>query len=328
MSALTLMVTGIATLFLSTALVRIVQYASTQGLFSDPCMAMLIMMGFFTGLTYLIGNYEVQRILYSYLRWLPFPLAPIAWLFTGVILVCYLYLVAVRHCSVFAVPTWIARFLVAGVMSAVVVDILLYRQIPFFRLQVLNGLMVSIMCIVATMVVAPIFKTILAIERHQVYGAQFRWFVITINLLFAATVLLAVDSLYKLWFDSASIYTPLYVAVVLCHTLGIIALHIMIEGNLTYLVYYPARIRTYLRLRQLYQTIQRMVQFPDAYNIPLPGLPSPRNLEALTYRTVIMITDRHSQLDDDSPLKQAIESIIRLDIPLDTMTVQLANISW
>src|SRR5262245_13050899 len=114
---------------------------------------------------------------------------------------------------------------------------------------------------------------------------------LTTYALFAATVLLAIDSLYKLWFSINVVYTQTYILCVLLQSISLIALHIVNEGNFTSLADYPAKIRAYIRLTQLYNTIQNKVQFPDAYNIPLPKRPAPDQIDLLNYRLVIQISD-------------------------------------
>src|SRR5688572_31509866 len=103
-------VTIIGTLFLLACLIRIYQYFSTHTLRSDACTTLLLIMGYFTGLTYILSNYEIQRILHSYVNFIPMPVPSIAWLISGIILTIHLYIVALRKYSTFNISIQISYF--------------------------------------------------------------------------------------------------------------------------------------------------------------------------------------------------------------------------
>jgi len=320
-------VTIIGTLFLLACLVRIYQYLSTHTLQSDTCTTLLLIMGFFTGLTYMLGNYEIQRILHSYVSFIPLPIASIAWLISGIILSTHVYIIALRKYSTFSIPVQLSYFLFGGVFLSIVVSAILYNRIPFYRLQVVIALFGSVMAIVSAIAILPMMRAILIEEGFQIYGAQFRWFVIEIMTLFVATVLLAIDSIYKLWFDIQIIYTPTFVLTFLFHTIAIIALHNMNEGHLTDLVLYPNRLYAYFKLKKLYQAIQNRVKFPDAYNIPIPDVPLPNTINLLLNRMIMKIADRYSQLaEDDMELRLLLKNFREQDITVDTMIARLIAI--
>jgi hypothetical protein len=320
-------VTSIGTLFLLACLVRIYQYFSTHTLQSDTCMTLLLVMGFFTGLTYMLGNYEIQRILHSYVSFIPLPVSSILWLISGIILSTHVYILALRKYSSFDIPMQISYFLLSGVFLSIVVGTILYNRVPFYRLQVIIALFGSVMALVSAIVIFPMMRAILIEEEPQIYGAQFRWFVIEIMTLFVATVLLAIDSIYKLWFDIQIIYTPTFVLTFLFHTTAIIALHNMNEGHLTDLVLYPNRLYAYFKLKKLYQAIQNRVQFPDAYNIPVPDVPFPNTINLLLNRMVMKIADRYAQLaEDDMELRLLLKNVMEQDLTMDTMIARLIGI--
>jgi hypothetical protein len=88
---------------------------------------------------------------------------------------------------------------------------------------------------------------------------------------------------------------------------------------------YPAKLRAYIRLTQLYNAIQNNVQFPDAYSIPLPKRPAPDQIDLLNYRLVIQISDRYLWLDDTN-IKRRIAEIIQRDVPGSQIIFDLAKI--
>ena len=320
-------VTIIGTLFLLACLIRIYQYLSTHTLRSDTCTTLLLIMGFFTGLTYILGNYEIQNILHSYISFIPLPIASILWLISGIILSTHVYIIALRKYSTFDIPVQLSHFLFGGVFLSIIVGAILYNCIPFYRLQIIMALFGSGMAIVSAIAIFPMMRAILMEEGSQIYGAQFRWFVTEISALFIATVLLAIDSIYKLWFDIQSIYTPTFVLTFIFHTIAIIALHNMNEGHLIDLVLYPNRLYAYFKLKRLYQAIQNRVNFPDAYNIPVPDVPLPNTINMLLHRTVMKIADRYSQLaEDDTELRLLLKNVMEQDITMDTMIARLIAI--
>jgi hypothetical protein len=129
------MTTIIGITFLSTCLVRIVQYTRRHGLFSNPCTARLLIMGFFTGLSYLLANYEIQRILESYNTLLPLPITPLLWLISGVLMATYIYIITVRKCTIFDVAEWVTHFLAIGVVGGIVMGVVLHDRIPMYSLK-------------------------------------------------------------------------------------------------------------------------------------------------------------------------------------------------
>ena len=327
MSPITVIVILISSVYLFTSLVRMYQYVSEQGLVSKPVTTRLCLIGFFTGFTYLVGNYEVQRILHSYIESVPIAIVPVLWLFSGIIGASYLYIDTVRRYTVFHIPHWVGRFLIIGVVCTVLANIIWYRNIPFFRLQILNSLIGSILGIVAAVSVAPMVRTVLSSEQKALHRFQFALTIIQLSTVFIATLLLAVDSVYKLWFDIDLIYTPTYIATVFFLSIQIIATHIMNEGLLLYWVNYPSKVRYYLRLKRLYAVIQEMIQIPDAYTMPIPTIPLPHNVDTMSYRVFIMITDRYWRINNGDPLRQRIERILSLDLPSDVMLKRLGNIN-
>ena len=77
MSPITAIVVLVSGIYLFASLVRMYQYVSEDGLFSNPVTTRLCLVGFSTGFTYLVGNYEIQRILHSYIESLPIPIVPV-----------------------------------------------------------------------------------------------------------------------------------------------------------------------------------------------------------------------------------------------------------
>jgi hypothetical protein len=327
MSPITAIVILVSGIYLFASLVRIYQYVSEAGLFSNPVTTRLCLIGFSTGFTYLVGNYEIQRILHSYIESLPIPIVPLLWLLSGIIGATYLYIDTVRRYTVFHIPHWISRLLIMGVGCTILANMIWYRNIPFFQLQVLNSLIGSILGIVAAVSVAPMMRTVLSSKQNALHGFQFTLTVIQLSAVFIATLLLAVDSVYKLWFNIDLVYTPTYVATVFFLSIQIIATHMMNEGLLIYWVNYPSKVHYYFRLKRLYRIIQEMIQFPDIYNIPLPTIPLPHNIDTMTHRVFIMIADRYWRIKAGDPLRQTIEHILSLDIPADVMLKRLAHIN-
>lgn len=326
MSSITIIVVLIGSIYLFTCLVRMYQYVREGG--RSEVTIRLCLMGCSTGLTYLVGNYEIQRILHSYLKSVPIPIAPVLWLFTAYIMGSYLHLDTVRRFTVFHIPYWVSKFILVGVGGTVLANIILYRNIPFYRLQVLNSLIGSIIGIVAALSIAPMTRTIFASELKALHRVQFGLWVIQINALFIATVLLGLDSIYKLWFDISLIYTPLYIGTVVLLSIAIITVQMLNEGTLIYWAQFPAKVRCYFKLKRLYRVIQDAIQFPDAYNMPTPTIPLPNNVNTMTYRVFIMIADRYWRMSDDIPLKQTIETILNLDIPSEAMLQELAAVNF
>jgi hypothetical protein len=281
--------------------------------------------GFSTGIVYFIGNHEIQAILQSYLDFLSIPVIPLIWMFFGIIMVTYLYLTTIRKFTIFPISLWITRFLIAVMMLGISFTVLFHDMISFFQLQVANALISSLAGIVATLYLTPMMRRVLGEEHKSVHRAQFRWFLIMISALFLASVVLAIDSTYKLVFSINIIYTPTYTAMTLLYTIAIVALHIVNEGNLTHLVDYPAKMRDYISLTRLYNTIQDEIQFPDAYDIPLPKRPAPDQIDILNYHLVIQISDRYSWLEDPQ-FKQSIAKIIQSDASGNQIISELAAI--
>lgn len=326
MYSLTYLVIIISTIYLSMSLLRLYQYSRESGLLSSHLNTRLCLIGFCSGLTYFAGNYEVQRFLHEYIKVIPVPIAPLLWIFAGVIGTSYLYIGAVNRYTVFNISKWISDLLIVGVALLVVANFILYKQMPFYRLQVIDGLIGSVLCIIAAVSVAPMMRTVLSSDHGNLHRGQFLLTLLQLLSASMTAVLLVADSVYKLWFDISLIYTPLYLASVTFHTIQILVMQMMNEGIGIHWINYPFKLRYYFKLKQLYRTVQNMVQAPDPYNIPLPTIPLPHSIDTMTYRVFIMITDRYWRIEKSEPLRQRIERVLTLDIPPDIMLQQLGEV--
>ena len=318
------LVISVSGVFLATSIVRMTQYANVHGMFTNRCNAQLLIVGYATGISYVIGNQEIQQILHSYVSFLPIPIVLIMWLICTILLVSFLYLHTVQTCTTLSVSKSIMRFLVVASVCGIGFIAILYHHISFFDLQVISSLISAVIGTISAIYLSGLMQGVLSEEELAIRRVQFRWFVLEITTLFIATLFLAVDSGYKLWSDGDTIYTVPYIICTLLQTISIIALHMLNEGNFSQLVEYPTKLRTYYKLKQLYENIQQQVQHPDVYNIPIPDKPSPSNIDNLSYHIVIMISDRYWQLREDITLRHQIERIINTDISINTISGKLA----
>jgi hypothetical protein len=263
-----------------------------------------------SGLYYYLCQYELEQRLQSYLLDTHFPVISIAKSLIITAFVSYGYILVVRSYTPFTVSRKIDPVMIVLIGLVILLNTVLYEQIPYFRLHLITNVILCFANLCGAIAILPMMRRLTKRPLIEVREAHHAWMVVLMLACGSATLLLLLDSLYKLFTLTTTIYTPLFVMSIACQSLYMIAVAFLIgPDRYLYWAYYPRQFMIYLKLKRLNEQIRHQTQLPPTYAIPMPRIPTLSALEFTNYRLFVLIMDHYRYLPEGSPLSLALKTI-------------------
>ena len=279
------------------------------------------------GLLYYLCSYELEQQVQTSLAFTHLPVASIVKILISAGIVSYGYILMVRRYTRFTITRKVDPLLIGFTGLTILLNLVLYDRIPYFKLQILTNVLTSFALILASFSILPMMRRLMSSRQNQVRDAHRFWSMVLILAAACAATLMWVDGVQKLLTDSVMIYSPLFVITEVSHSLHMLAAAFLIgPDRYLYWIYYPHRWMTYIKLRRLVKRIQQQTQLQTAYDIPMPRLPTQSALEFANYRLFIVIMDNYRHLPEDSPLSLALAAIDHQNAPYDETIRQLQTL--
>ncbi len=271
----------------------------------------LWLMLFNMGIIYYLHNYKLEAHLQSYFDSTGLPVVTITKVLLSSGFITYGYLVVIRKYTHFDIPRTIDGIMIAYLLLMVIFCVIGYRHLPYLKVQIITNGLVSCANLSAAVSLVPMTRHLLRQQKSEVREAHHLWFIIFMLSSSIAATLFLIDGIEKLLNDWQVIDTNLYVMAEISRTIYMLSLGILIgPDRYLYWIYYPARLRTYLKLKQLSDSIYRETGISVPYNLPQPRIFTLNSAEFANYRVYIAILDQFAYLPPESALYQQLHTIV------------------
>lgn len=302
-------------------------YVVQRGHFTRMPNLYMYFNAFGLGALYYLCSYEIEQRLQQYLLFTHQPFVSIIKIMTGAGLVTYGYILMVRRYTRFTVTRKVDMVIIGFMGLTIILNLILYDRVPYFKLQQLTNVLMSVAVLLAGIPVLPIMRQVMSSPQNRVREAHHLWYIASISASGLASLLMLIDGVQKLLTDSAVIYSLLFVMTEISHSIHIIASAFLIAPDrYLYWIYYPRRLITYLKLRRLAERIHHQTQVQPNYDIPMPRLPTLSALEFTNYRLFIVIMDTYRHLPEDSSLNLSLRTIDHLNAPYEETIQKLQKL--
>ncbi|MEQ8677145.1 MAG: hypothetical protein RLP44_08730 [Aggregatilineales bacterium] len=293
---------------------RLYNVVSNSNIFKMPRFYLWLMV-FNMGIIYYLHNYKLEAQLQSYFVDTGLPVVTITKVLLSSGFITYGYLVVIRKYTRFDIPKTIDGIMIAYLMLMIVFCVVGYQRLPYLQVQIISNGLVSFANLSAAFSLVPMTRQLLHEQKTEVREAHHLWFILFMLSSSLAATLFLVDGVVKLLTNWRVIDTHLYVAAEISRTTYMLSLGVLIgPDRYLYWIHYPARLRTYFKLKQLADTLYKRINLTTPYNIPQPRIFTFASAELANYRLLIAILDAFYLLPHESELYQQVYHISQLNL--------------